>query len=179
MTYAMMKKTTKWMPLWRHKRSQKAGVVYGLVDAVAAVDVLMRISLSAKRSERCAQLVHEELGLLPSREMAALVEPVVVNELRISPLCPAPRGGIDLVREGAHGDRDLDAPRIEEASARDLLGVPVEARRRDRGICQPVERDVVEDVGAREPLRPAGEDPRDQLLAARVVVEHPGRQADR
>jgi hypothetical protein len=33
------------MPLTRHKRSQNAGVVYTLVDAVlAVVDALMRIS---------------------------------------------------------------------------------------------------------------------------------------
>jgi hypothetical protein len=45
MTYAIMKKTTKWMPLWRHKRSQNAGVVYTLVDGVLAkVGALMRIS---------------------------------------------------------------------------------------------------------------------------------------
>ncbi len=44
MTYAMMKKTTRLMPLWRHKRSQNTGVVYTLVDEVIAlVDALMRI----------------------------------------------------------------------------------------------------------------------------------------
>jgi hypothetical protein len=42
MTYAMMKKTTKLMPLMRHKRSQNAGVVYTLVDD--EVDAVMRIS---------------------------------------------------------------------------------------------------------------------------------------
>src|SRR6266550_607049 len=45
MTYAMIKKTTKLMPLMRHKRSQNTGVVYALVDEVIAlVDALMRIS---------------------------------------------------------------------------------------------------------------------------------------
>src|ERR1700730_4210879 len=41
MTYAIMKKTTKLMPLMRHKRSQNTGVVYTLVEEV---DALMRIS---------------------------------------------------------------------------------------------------------------------------------------
>src|SRR6266850_1692599 len=46
MTYAMMAKTTKLMPLMRHKRSQNPRV---LVDeAVAVVDALMRISSRAE-----------------------------------------------------------------------------------------------------------------------------------
>src|SRR2546428_12011862 len=49
MTYAMMAKTTKLMPLKRHRRSQNPRVVYTLVDeAMAAVDALMRISPRAE-----------------------------------------------------------------------------------------------------------------------------------
>src|SRR5216117_2410003 len=45
MTYAMMAKATKLMPLLRHKPSQNPRVVYTLVDeGMAAVDALMRIS---------------------------------------------------------------------------------------------------------------------------------------
>src|ERR1700704_2209814 len=45
MIYAMMNKTTNWMPLVRHKRSQNPRVVYMLVDEVmAAGDALMRQS---------------------------------------------------------------------------------------------------------------------------------------
>src|SRR5437016_3118547 len=45
MTYAMMAKTTKLMPLKRHRRSQNPRVVYKLVDdAMAVVDALMRCS---------------------------------------------------------------------------------------------------------------------------------------
>ena len=77
--------------------------------------------------------------------MTALVELVVMDEFGIRPLCPAARGRIDFVGEGAHGDRDRDAPDVEEASSRrNLRGVPVEARRGDRGVRQPIERDVVE-----------------------------------
>ena len=85
--------------------------------------------------------------------MAALGEPVVVDELGIRLLRPALRRLVDLVGEGAHGDRDLDAPRIEEAARRKMRVVPVEARRGDRGVRQPVERDVVEDVVPRQALR--------------------------
>src|SRR5215813_15089127 len=42
MRYAMMKRTTNWMPPVRQKRSQNAGVAYTLVDDVPrVVDVLM------------------------------------------------------------------------------------------------------------------------------------------
>src|SRR5712691_6464845 len=45
MMYAMMNKTTNWMPLVRHKRSQNPRVVYTLVDEVMAVeDAVTRIS---------------------------------------------------------------------------------------------------------------------------------------
>jgi hypothetical protein len=45
MIYAMMNKTTNWMPLVRHKRSQNPRVVYTLVDeGMAVVDALMRQS---------------------------------------------------------------------------------------------------------------------------------------
>ncbi len=42
-----------------------------------------------------------------------------------------------------------------------------------------VMRDVVEDVVAREALGLSVEDARDELVAARVVIEEIGRQADR
>jgi hypothetical protein len=34
MRYAMINRPTDWMPLERHKRSQNAGLVYTLVDAL-------------------------------------------------------------------------------------------------------------------------------------------------
>ena len=58
------------------------------------------------------------------------------------------------------------------------LVLPVETSRGDRRVRQPVERDVVEDVVAREALGLPVEDAGDQLVAARVVVEDPGGQAD-
>jgi hypothetical protein len=108
--------------------------------------------------------------------VAALVELVVMDELGIRPLCPAPRGRVDLVGEGAHGDRDLDALDVEEGRA---CGVPVEARRGDRRVRQPVERDVVEDVVARQALRLVRRRRARSARSCGVVVEHPGGEADR
>ena len=106
----------------------------------------------AQRLERGPQLRREELRLLPGGEMSALRKLVVVDELGIGLLGPALRRLVDLVREGADGDRDLDAPDVEEAARGDLRVVPVEARRGDRRVRQPVERDVVEDVVRRQAL---------------------------
>ena len=58
------------------------------------------------------------------------------------------------------------------------LAFPIQTRRRDRRVRQPVEGDVVEDVVSREPLTLAVEDARDQREASCVVVEHPTGHAD-
>ena len=81
--------------------------------------------------------------------MAAFVELVVVDELGIRPLRPAPRGLIELVGKDAHGNRDGD---VLGAKKRELV-LPVEAGRGDRRVRQPEERDVVEHVVSREALR--------------------------
>src|SRR5215813_2972968 len=132
----------------------------------------------AERFERRPHLRSEELGLFPGGEVAAFGHLVVVDQLRIRPLRPTARRLIKLIREGAHGDRNLDAPGVEETAGRMVRVVPVKARRGNRGVGQPVERDVVEDVVHRQPLRLSVEDARDHFLAARVVVAHPGREAD-
>src|ERR1700742_2502139 len=101
----------------------------------------------AQRSECGSHLGGKQRRLFPSGEMTASVELVVINEFGISPFRPAARRRIDFVGEGAHGDRDRDAPDVEEPSPRrNPRGVPVEPRRGDRGVRQPIERDVVEDV---------------------------------
>src|SRR4051812_31359150 len=96
----------------------------------------------AKRFERRPHLRDEGLRLFPRREVAALGKLVVVDELRVSPLGPTARGLVKLLREGADGNRDLDAPHVEETSRCGMHVVPVKARRGDRGVRQPVERDV-------------------------------------
>src|SRR5262245_46071024 len=71
---------------------------------------------------------HEQLRLFPRREVSAFGEPVVVDQLGIRLLSPTLRRLVDLFGESAHGDRDLDAPHVEEAAGRKIMpGVPVEA----------------------------------------------------
>ena len=88
--------------------------------------------------------------------MAAFVELVVMDEFGIRPLCPAPRGWIEFVREDAHGNRDGDAFGIEKSFAPIL---PVETGGRKRRVRQPGDGDVVEDVVAREAFGLSLKDP--------------------
>src|SRR5689334_8212910 len=92
-----------------------------------------------------------------------------MNELGIRLFRPTPRGGIDLIRKDAHSNRNGDMFGVEEHQ----LVFPIETSRRNSRACQPVERDVVEDVVACKALFLAVEDPRDQLITADVVVNHP------
>jgi len=100
------------------------------------------ISLFAQGSEARANLLAEELRLLPGGKVPASVELVVMNELGVGSFRPTPRGRIDVVRKGAHGDGYGDPFRGEKAE----LVFPINTRRRNRRIRQPVQRDVVEDI---------------------------------
>ena len=71
-----------------------------------------------------------------------------MDQFGIRPLRPAPRGWIDFVREDAHGNRDGDALGIEKPEF--ALILPIETGARKRRVRQPGDRDVVEDVVARE-----------------------------
>ena len=82
------------------------------------------------------------------------------------------------MREDGDGYRNLDAPGVEEAARWLLTGLPIQTRGGDRGVRQPVQRDVVEDVVTRQTLGNAVEHAHDQIVAARVVIEHPGREAN-
>src|SRR5499425_3646534 len=82
-------------------------------------------SLRAQGPEARANLFREDLGLFPGREMAALVDLVVMDELGIRLLRPTARQRIELVRENAHGNRDRHPPDAEEP----LPVLPVEAAR--------------------------------------------------
>src|SRR5437762_9095671 len=69
---------------------------------------------------------------------------------------------------------------VEEAAWRQIMPrIPVETRRRDRGIRQPIERDIVENVVTAQPFRLAVENAGDQLVAANVVIEYPARKTNR
>src|SRR5262245_21993598 len=60
----------------------------------------------AQRSKRRADLLREELRLFPRGEVTALVELVVIDELGIGALGPAPRRLIEFVGKDAHGNRE-------------------------------------------------------------------------
>src|SRR5262245_37577425 len=127
------------------------GWIGGRRFGVAGLLGVAGLHWSTERSERRAELVGEQLRLFPGREVAALVQLVVVDEVGIRALGPTPRSLILLARKDADGHRDLDAFDVEESA----LVLPVEARRRDTGIRQPVERYVVEDLVSRELARVA------------------------
>src|SRR6266545_2234422 len=103
--------------------------------------------LSAQGPERGPDLLGEQLGLLPGGEVAASVEPVVVDEVvRVRALGPAPRRLVQLVGEHANGERYGDGLGIKEVR----LVLPIQASRGHPRVGQPVQRDVVQEVVSRE-----------------------------
>src|SRR5262245_43447132 len=93
-------------------------------------------TVSAQRPEASANFFREQLWLLPGREVSTLLDLVVVDELGIRRLDPAPRRLVRLARKDAHGHRDRDAFGIPKAT----LVFPIEPRRRDSRVRQPKER---------------------------------------
>src|SRR5215213_4436775 len=128
----------------------------------------------AQRTERGTEFFREELWLLPRGEVAAAVERVEVDEVWIRALRPAARSRVDLIGEDTDGSRDRHVLGCEKGK----LALPIETSGRNSGVREPVERDVVEDVISREALGRTIKDTRDERLTRRVVVEHPGCQAD-
>jgi hypothetical protein len=106
--------------------------------------------------------------------VTAFVEPVVMDELGIGPLRPTPRHRIDLVWKDTHCNRDSNVLRGNETQ----LVLPIQARRRDCRVGQPIVGDVVEDVVTCQALGSTIEDARNELVAAYVMVEDPGGQTD-
>src|SRR6185437_7980334 len=103
-----------------------------------------------------------------------------MDEFGVRALGPTPRGLILLARKNAYSHRNGDALGVEKAA----LVLPIETRRRDPRVCQPIKRDVVEDLvtrqfagGARGPIQSRG-DRRGRLAISIIVVEKPGGQAD-
>src|SRR5581483_10929372 len=89
----------------------------------------------AKRFEGCANVGDEERRLFPGREMSALRMGLIIEQIGIGTLRPALRCLIDLFGKRADADRKLDASGVEEAGWRQIMRrVPVEPRRRDRGV---------------------------------------------
>src|ERR1700726_220944 len=110
----------------------------------------------AERAKAGSKLFNKQSWLFPGREVTALAELVIVDQLGIGALGPAPRSRIEFVREDAHGDRDGDAFRIEVPFAPIL---PIETSARKRCVRQPGDRDVVENVVAREAFGFSCKDP--------------------
>jgi hypothetical protein len=117
--------------------------------------------------------------LFPGGEVAAAVEPVVVDEVgRVGALGPAPGGLVQLVGEHADGDRDGDGLGVEEPGG----VLPVQPGGGDPGVGQPVQGDVVQQVVAGEvTLEGSVQDLGDQAgLAGPIpVIEQEGGQVDR
>src|ERR1700722_55441 len=98
-----------------------------------------------KRFEGGAKFLTEEFRLFPGREVAAFVELVVMDQVGIGPLCPTPRSLVELVWEDTYGRRNGDAFDSKEGNLV-FECPPIEARAADRGVCQPGEGDVVQDI---------------------------------
>src|SRR3546814_18352452 len=99
--------------------------------------------------------------------------------LRIGPFRPAARNRVELVWELAHGSRNLDSERLEEVN---VVALTANAGRRARHclplapipgyrrVGQPGDRDVVQDLVSRQPLRLSIAGPRDPLVTCDVMV---------
>src|SRR3546814_12209966 len=100
--------------------------------------------------------------------MAALGLLAIMDELRIGPFRPAARNRVELVWELAHGSRNLDSDRLEDVNVVALNAkpgrrarhcLPIEPTPGSRRVGQQGEREIVEDVVARQPLPPDTEGP--------------------
>src|SRR5262245_30410966 len=81
----------------------------------------------AQRLKRRADFLVKELRLFPGCKVPTLVKAVVVNQVGISFLSPTPWGLVELIRKGAHGNRDGDSFRGEKGQ----LAFPIQPSRRD------------------------------------------------
>src|SRR6267378_2940229 len=108
------------------------------------------LATTRKRSECGAQFLDEYGGLLKGREMSAAGGFVPVEESRIDPLAPQSRRLKHFAGENTHGDRQIE-PLRREIGRETLI---VEARGGRGRVGEPIERDVVEHLVARNfPLR--------------------------
>src|SRR5262249_3688284 len=130
---------------------------------------------STPRTETCTKVVHNRLGLLPRGKVSAFRMPLIVDQLGVGLFGPTPRGRTYFIRKHTHDRGDGDAFRCKEGE----LVLPIETRRGNTRVRQPVERDVVENIVPREALGLTVEDACDQLVAPDVVVDDPGREGDR
>src|SRR6202030_813057 len=108
------------------------------------------LTTTRKRAECGAQFLDEYGGLLKGGEMSAVGGFVPIEESRIDPLAPQSRRQKQFAGENAHGDRQIQ-PLRREIGRQTLI---VEARGVRGRVGEPIERDVVEHLVARDfPLR--------------------------
>src|SRR5689334_22152672 len=137
--------------------------------------------LSAQRPERRAHFGGEQIRFLPSGEVTALVHLVEVDDVGVRLLDPAARGTPDLPGERREADRNRDRRwSLAVLTSIFLSFFPVRACSRRPGACQPIQRDVVDDVVPREIARGLSVDKTagNLLVAVRIVIDHPCRQRD-
>ena len=79
-----------------------------------------------------------------------------MDQFGIRSLRPTARAQIDLVRKGAYGNRDGNSFDIKIPEFAPIL--PVQTGTRKRRVGQPGDRDVVEDIVAREAGSFSGKD---------------------
>src|SRR5688572_17456389 len=97
-----------------------------------------------------------------------------MNQLGEGSFSPGPRGSIEFLRKGAHGNRDGNVHWRKEGE----FVLPVQTSRRYRRIRQPVERDVIEDVVSRKSLVLTVKDAFNERVTACVMVQYPSSKAD-
>src|SRR4029453_7498299 len=99
-----------------------------------------------------------------------------MDEIVVGPLGPTPRRLVDLFREDAYGSRNGDVVVVEEGA----LVFHIEPSRRNPGVRQPGEGDVVENVvpGQVAVGTAVNKEFRDVPVAGHVVVDHPGGKGD-
>src|SRR5579871_2464473 len=139
---------------------------YSFAALGAERSLSVRIEKLAHITERPANVFGKQLRLLPRCKMAANVVLLVIDELWIRVFRPAPWGLVEFVRECAHTHRYAHAFDVEKIE----FIFPVEARRRDAGVREPVERGVVEVIVGRDAARMPEKRPRKQLVAVLIVV---------
>src|SRR3954453_5731369 len=104
----------------------------------------------------------------------------VIDELGIRLLGPAARGLVLFAGEYAHRDWDRDAFGVEKAA----FVFPVETRRGERRIREPVERNVVENLVSREFAGGASRPAKRGIYCCRrlaigiIVVKQPSRETN-
>src|SRR6516162_1133925 len=120
-------------------------IAVGLSHSLASL-----LSPRTKRFEGGSHIGYQQGGLFPGCEVRAFGMIAVVDKLYIGFLRPALRRLVNLFPKCTHADRKLDASHIEEAACRQIMPrIPIETRRGDRGVRQPIKRDVVEYIVAR------------------------------